>query len=472
MLIDLTYLFEKYHIESTGILHIGSHIGQEAEAYHKHGLKVIWFEANRLVYSQLLRNVVKYTGTISINACISDKDGDIVPFNISNNEGQSSSILDFDTHTKEHPGIVFTSKTRLQTRRVDSILNERKIDPAGYNFVNIDIQGAELMALKSMDLSHIDYAYIEVNEKHLYKNCPLIGDIDNYLSRYDLFRVETKMTGNGWGDAFYIRKQIERKNMVTVPKQFQPPHPFPYPGDNEIDFERWYLLNYTGIEGRTYLPVMWTAFYCNSRTNIHNLQKFIDGLDKSKKYYTIVQYDDGILNNLTGINIKVFSMSGPGDYYLPLICQEHKYPAAVKRDIFCSFMGRNTHPIRKELLKIKEPGWMITDRIAKLPEFCNVLSRSVFTLCPRGYGPNSFRIMESIQYKSIPVYVSDIFIEGHGIPFETYGVKINSSDVHIIPEILKSISSDEIKEKQGKLQYVFDTYYSYFGNKELIEKNI
>lgn len=468
MLIELSELYKKYHINATGVIHIGAHFGQEAEVYHKHGLKVIWIEANRKIYEQLKRNVVKYAGTISINACVTDKDGDIVPFNISNNEGQSSSIFDFDTHLTEHPGIVFLEKTKLQTARVDTILKQRDIKPEDYDFVNIDIQGAELLALKGMDLSHIRYAYIEVNEKHLYKDCPLLNEIDEYLLAYDLHRVECFMTNFGWGDAFYIKKQRVLKNAVEVPAHFQLKHPFAYPGDNDIDFERWYYLHHKGSTGRVYLPVMWTAFYCKQPKNIGGLQKFLDTLDRSLKYYTIVQYDDGILNDLKDLDIKVFSMSGqPMDYPLPLLCQDHKYPQAAKKDIFCSFVGRNTHPIRAEILKIREPGWLITDKVQKMPQYCDTLARSVFTLCPRGYGPTSFRIKEAMQYGSIPVYISDIWIFPHDIEFD-YGFRLRPSDIPQLPEFLKGFGPAVISQLQENVKTTYEKYFTYEANFKII----
>jgi FkbM family methyltransferase len=480
MLISLSDLFQKYHINPTGVIHIGASTGQEADTYHSHGLKVIWVEAIREVYKQLCRNVVKYAGTICINACVSDKDGEMVNFNISNNEGQSSSMLDFDTHTKEHPGVVFTHSTTLHTLTVRSILKERQIDPEQYDFLNLDIQGAELLALKGTDLSYIRYIYIEVNEKHLYKDCPLLPEIDEYLKQFDFERVETKMTGWGWGDAFYIKKHRVVNNMQFVPDQFRIAHPFHYPPDNDIEFERWYYMHHTTIEGRTYLPVMWTAYYCMADKHtsqragkIASLQKFLNDLDKTKRYYTIVQYDDGILNDLSHLDIKVFSMSGkPMDYCLPLLCKPHPVQPAFERTIYASFMGRITHPVRAELMKIKQPGWLITDQVQKMPQFCSILARSVFTLCPRGYGCNSFRIAESIQFGSIPVYISDVFAEGHGIPFEQYGIKIPLDKVNEITSILNAVPPDEVREKQSKLPYIFETYFSYQGNKKLIDANI
>ena len=40
----------------------------------------------------------------------------------------------------------------------------------------------------------------------MYKDCNLVGEIDEYLSQFGFTRVATKMAGNaGWGDAFYIK---------------------------------------------------------------------------------------------------------------------------------------------------------------------------------------------------------------------------------------------------------------------------
>lgn len=478
MLIELDYLYNKYHINATGVLHIGASTGQEAEKYHKHGLKVIWFEAIPEVFKLLKRNVVQYTGTVCINACVSDRDGDIVDFNISNNEGQSSSMYEFGTHTTAHPGIIFTNKVRLHTLRVDSILKERNIPAHEYDFVNLDIQGAELKALKGMDLSNVRYVYCEVNVQELYKGIPLLPEIDEYLLKYDLHRVETNMTNWGWGDAFYIRKQRDINNTVQVPDQFRPKHPFAYPGDNDTEFERWFMQNYKGVEnGRTYLPIMWTAYYCIADKNrnrtgaIASLQKFLDHLDKSKKYFTIVQYDDGILNKLGHLDIKVFSMSGkPMDYALPLTCKDHEIlKGDIKKTIPVSFIGRNTHAIRSEILKLKQPGWLISDRVRTMREFCTILAQSVFTLCPRGYGPTSFRIKEAMQYGSIPVYISDEFIEPHGIDFNTYGVKITTDQVKDLSKILSEVN---VTEKQLAVKEIYEKWFTFEANKQVIESNI
>jgi FkbM family methyltransferase len=465
MLIPFSYLFKKYNVKANGVLHIGAHLGQEYEAYLNEGVKnIIFVEANKQVFDSLCSRV--NGSAVCLNACVTDKDGDTVTFNVSNNEGQSSSILPFGTHTFEHPGIVFTSRQQMTTTRIDTLMATNGLDMP--NFVNIDIQGAELLALKGMDLSKVDYLYLEVNTKELYKGCALLHDLEAYLS--DFKRVEIKMTPHGWGDAFYIRRT---QTTLVVPDKFQPPHPIKYPTDNDPDFEKWYMQNYTGHEGRIYLPVMWTAYYCKHKygadhTALEQLQKFLNSLDRTAKYYTVVQYDDGILNDVSHLDLKVFSMSGKGDYYLPLICKEHSFRhVRHSRSIFANFIGRNTHEIRREIFNIRKPGWHIEQKSHKLEVFCGILANSTFTLCPRGYGPTSFRIAEAMQYGSIPVYISDQFIEPHGINFNEYGIKVWPHQLHNLEAILNAVN---VAEKQQAIKEYYPKYFTYDANKRIIRQ--
>ena len=90
-------------------------------------------------------------------------------------------------------------------------------------------------------------------------------------------------------------------------------------------------------------------------------------------------------------------------------------------------------------------------------------TESIFTLCFRGYGSNSFRTFESLQYGSIPVYITDEVISPFRINFEDFGVVIKSEDAHKIDEILSAVEPIEVVSKQEKLQGVYEKYYTYEG---------
>ena len=149
----------------------------------------------------------KFNGILIENAVVSDIE-EKVKFNISNN-GQSSSILNFGLHSTFHPHVKYISSFETKTKLLKNILSDQKYKDININFINLDIQGAELKALKGMSeyLKNIDYIYTEVNCDYVYENCALIEELDKFLLDFGLHRVETKWCENyRWGDSFYIRK--------------------------------------------------------------------------------------------------------------------------------------------------------------------------------------------------------------------------------------------------------------------------
>lgn len=208
MLIPFDQLFQRYDVKAKGVLHLGANTGQEADVYAALGIKrVIWVEALPDIYTQLVQKIARYPGSLAFCACLSNIDGYPVTFHRANNESQSSSFLEFGTHAQEHPTTRYIETIPMTTIRLDTLLKREGIihQVEGGWFLNIDVQGAELLVLKGMGnlLSKFDCAYIEVNEKELYKGCPRVGEIDAHLSLYGLVGVECKMTSAGWGDKFY-----------------------------------------------------------------------------------------------------------------------------------------------------------------------------------------------------------------------------------------------------------------------------
>ncbi len=194
-----------YNINITGALHIGAHECEELLFYNQIGLKnedVIWIEAiEQKVVEAKNRGIPNVYQSI-----ITDKDDENIEFNISNNI-QSSSVLEFGTHSQEHPYVFYINKIHKKSITIDTFFKRNNLNASKYNFWNFDIQGAELMALKGA-INSIQYAkaiYLEVNEKELYKNCGLIQDCDIFLSQYGFKRFNTNMTIHGWGDALYLK---------------------------------------------------------------------------------------------------------------------------------------------------------------------------------------------------------------------------------------------------------------------------
>jgi len=213
MLIPFYELLNRHKIpRPSGVLHLGANTGQEAEAYADLGInRVIWVEALPELYRGLvahLNSSPRFKEHRALQACISDQDGKEATFHVANNGGQSSSILEFGTHLVAHPSVRYVREVKMTTKRVDTLLRENDIVLWKEDwFLNIDLQGAELLALRGMGdlLSYFSCAYIEVNKKPLYIGCPMVREIDAWLLPYGLVGVEEKMTGAGWGDKFYRR---------------------------------------------------------------------------------------------------------------------------------------------------------------------------------------------------------------------------------------------------------------------------
>lgn len=199
---------------------------------------------------------------------------------------------------------------------------------------------------------------------------------------------------------------------IDVPPIFRIPDRVKYPTDNWPDFEYWFMDHWEEAS-RDYLPIMFTSYFKNhsfgrDRRAIEKLQQFVDRLPTNRKYYCVVQYDDGVLIDWGGRDVMVFAMSGKpkGSTPIPLVCQPHSFSFNLERDFTMSFIGRVTDPVRQIILdwgKHYSTQCYITDRPHSLAEYCRVMARSKYVICPRGYGASSFRIGEALQYGAVPL---------------------------------------------------------------------
>lgn len=185
-----------------GILHIGAHICQEKQLYNDNGIKdddILWIEANSDLINPEQKNI--------LNAVISDKNDETVNFIITNNI-QSSSILELYKHLEEHPDVIEIERRQVKTITLNTLYENNNIPYDRYDFITMDIQGAELKALKGADkiLPYVKTIYTEVSTKELYKNCVLLPELDEFLEKNGFKRVIINMTPYSWGDALYIRE--------------------------------------------------------------------------------------------------------------------------------------------------------------------------------------------------------------------------------------------------------------------------
>lgn len=482
MTANLAQLIYNFDMKVTGIIHVGAHYGEEVDEYLENGIEnIVLFEASKPTFNILKEKINEHDADIRCYnlALGSEYCEKKTMYTETANKGQSSSFLKPAKHLEQFPDIIFNGEEEITIQTLDSIW-ESVTKKEKWNMLVADVQGFELEVLKGATetLKHINYVYLEVNNDEVYEDCAKVWEIDKYLKGFT--RVYTDWAGGTWGDALYVRNKIVEWPVADVPKHFMPHHKLCYPVDGFQPFEQWFYDNFSTdfdspeqeIE-RIYLPIMWTAYYCNhshgkSEREIEMLQLYLDSLDRSKKYFTILQYDDGIINDLKDLDILVIGVSEKCNKIIPLLSTPHQisFPN-TNRKYLASFIGANTHYVREKILELRmEKDFYITEYNYNLYMFCKMMSMSTFALCPRGYGWQSFRVQEALQYGAIPVIIGD----DAWLPpfFREFCLTISDVNVKLIPDILKSISPERIRDYRISGQIALQSQYNYLSQKRLI----
>lgn len=222
---------------------------------------------------------------------------------------------------------------------------------------------------------------------------------------------------------------------------------------------------------RYLIPVSWTTCYVENKIN--GLQQLIYSLDQTKKYFTVAQHDDAIREILPPDTLCFNAGGNGGGVPIPLICSPivTEEIEDVGRDIFCSFVGSITHPIRSYLLSslgnkeeyyFSAKNWTSSVSDNELQNFISITKRSIFALVPRGYGKSSFRLYEVIQLGAIPVFVYDEpwFPFEDDLDWDSFSVRIHVSQIDKIDQILKSINTDTIDSMRRSLSSVWSENFN------------
>ena len=193
-------------IPEKGILHVGAHMCEERALYNSINVgdnDILWIEA----IHETVTSVKTVNDNINIiQSVITDKDDENINFMITNNT-ESSSIFNFGTHAIEHPQIFEIERRQLKSITLNTLFEQNNISYDRYDFIKIDIQGAELKALKGAVciLPYIKAIYTQVNVKMLYEGTGLMTELDEYLATFNFKRVMTIMTQHGNGESLYIK---------------------------------------------------------------------------------------------------------------------------------------------------------------------------------------------------------------------------------------------------------------------------
>lgn len=239
-------------------------------------------------------------------------------------------------------------------------------------------------------------------------------------------------------------------------------------------FYKFYLKNKTVFDktGYTYIPIFWTNIYITGQ-NKNLIQTYLDILPP-KKYFTVSQHDDAVTEKLPPNTISFEAGGNKNGIPIPLICSPIicNNALSISKDIFCSFVGSILEgSLRHKIYNIfvndtdfyfSPQNWTTNVHQTRLDHFIETTKRSKFTLCPRGYGAQSFRVYETLQLNSVPVIVYD----KEWLPFKdevdwsTFSVLVHESEIHLLKEKLLQISDEQITCMLNKGKEIYNNFFT------------
>ena len=291
--------------------------------------------------------------------------------------------------------------------------------------------------------------------------------------------------------------------MITaaVPSEFQPTQKSSYPahcGHQMIEqYATAYFQSFPAATDRVFLPVHWTNYHITTGygQGLERLKQFyrqVQDQYPTHKFWTVCQYDDGTLLNAPDMTVFGAGGNDPSNIPIPLLCDPHPVVPVHHRYI-ASFVGSATHPVRDQLFAAvkdrngyffqlgKSKPWQSPKLVVPLeiialspdrarfvgrsrllsPDdwkerrnhimtllFRELMRLSRFALCPRGYGPTSFRLCEALQLGVVPVYISDRFWLPfcHLLDWSKFCILVEPNQIASLPDVLESITTAQYED--------------------------
>lgn len=190
----------------SGVIHVGANIGQESTLYDNLGLDVIWFEPIPDIYEQLKSNIQKYKNQIAYNFLLTDLDDKEYDFKVSNNAGESSSILDMGLHKKIWPSIGFSGSIKIKSKKLSSFIKTNNVNLECYQALILDTQGSELLVLRGCSdyLNNFKYIKVEVADFESYIGCPRPEEVESYLIQFGFKEIRRDIIHQKAGLGIYF----------------------------------------------------------------------------------------------------------------------------------------------------------------------------------------------------------------------------------------------------------------------------
>lgn len=214
--------FKKYiknHTDEYIIFDIGSRDCEQSIEFYKSfpNAKIYSFECNPNTLNLCRTNILNYRDRITlIEGAVCDYDGNITFYPINQNEtitswsdgnpGASSLFKSNGNYTVEK---YVQDEIIVNCHRLDTIMQKYNIPKV--DIIWMDLQGAELLALKGLShhLNDVKYIHTEVTHKEIYSGQVMYKELNDYILSYG-FKIKNNLSLFNWQeDVIYSKNQDE-----------------------------------------------------------------------------------------------------------------------------------------------------------------------------------------------------------------------------------------------------------------------
>ena len=181
-------------------------------------MSVLWVEPISEVFAELKSNIAVYPKQRAARALVTDRDGAEYLFHVANNNGASSSILEFTEGLAIWPEIEFPSSRTLTSTTLKTLLQQEGITPQTHPWLVMDVQGSELLVLKGAGdlLDQFSHVTAEAADFESYAGCCKLKDLSDHLADFGFVEVERVAfarhpDGGTYWDVTWARPSIVRR---------------------------------------------------------------------------------------------------------------------------------------------------------------------------------------------------------------------------------------------------------------------
>ncbi len=182
-------------VQPSGIIHVGGHHGEEAAYYAEHGVRtVVWIEADPDAFDVLTSVTAAYPGHTCIQALAADRDGETRRFYRHRfGDGRKRgfcSTMPWNTSVVERDPVLSRLETfdvrEMRALTVATALRERGFQPEQFQYLSVNVQGAELLVLRGLGefLPALRFIFCDGEDPDSvrYAGAPSIDDVTRWLA--------------------------------------------------------------------------------------------------------------------------------------------------------------------------------------------------------------------------------------------------------------------------------------------------